>query len=129
MPIQKRKTKYYHNSDKESVADAQKYKRENPDAELVQDDSTNHRATGASALSVKSGSLLGVKTMEYVPGLTAKSGGYEMSAIAKLRSAKKEKAEAQAPRKKDLQGEVSFGPTEVKPEREAYMNRLKKRAK
>lgn len=64
--------------------------------------------------------------------LTAKTGGYEMNVVAKLRSAKKNKAEAQAPRKKDkLEGEVSFGPTEtteMKPERDSYLQRLKKRS-
>lgn len=58
---------------------------------------------------------------------SAKMGAAEMGAVARLRAAKK--AEAQAPRK--IEVEVELGPTEAKevPAREGYRERLKKRAK
>lgn len=72
-------------------------------------------------------------------GITAKMAPYEMSAVAKLRSAKKlkdepeevhneeeEREEAQAPRK--MRGEVELGPTETS-QKTGYYERLKKRSK
>lgn len=65
------------------------------------------------------------------PVPSAKTAPYEMTAVARLRAAKKVKEEAQAPRKSKLVGEVSLGPTEAeeKPEREGFLTRIKKRAK
>jgi hypothetical protein len=61
---------------------------------------------------------------------SANTNPFEVSAVARLRSARKNVEEAQAPRYK---GEVELGPTEtqesVKPERMEYYKRLKKRSK
>lgn len=102
MQIKKRKTTYYYNSGDEKQA--QEYKKKNPDAELVKDDTQNHKASGLGTLTAKSTPL--------IPSITTKATG--LSVTAQLRAAKKGVEEAQVPRKKKLEGEVTFGPTTIK---------------
>lgn len=82
--------------------------------------------TAGSALSVtaKTGQV-----GSSIPSANLK--GSDMSVVARLRSAKKVKEEAMAPReKKKLVGEVELGPTETQESVTGeYLKRLKKRAK
>lgn len=93
-----------------------------------------------TAKKAEVGSLVGANTMKYSgPGITANTAGSDMSVVARLRSAKKVKEEAMAPREK-VNAVDEDGEFEVKSDEKGiwedpnsakarYMNRIKKKAK
>lgn len=109
---------YYHNSDEDSVREAQEFKKKNPNARLVQDDTTNHKASGIGANLGGAGMSASARLGQIGPDLIGANLGqlsHQVDAVEQSQMVDKirKSAKESLSKKKKLQGEVSLGPTTV----------------